>query len=428
MDPATHLPTELVSLIFLRCLDTKPSPHSHRPWSLVLTHPDNAPTEYVFPSNTQAPLVLLFVCRAWRDICLATPTLWNSLGVSGYRNSRLSESTWLSRGAALPVDISTKLILQGPVLDLLRPRLGQLRSLELYIDNPDNSGALAAVGPFPNLETLSIQGYGSGGWGFSRFRLPVHSVIRLLRSSPNLRVSTFVDIGGWQTAADIHLLHPNLTHFTLALHSHKTLPPFGDLPLPSPGNLQLLDHLTLPALRAFHIYPRILSPTSKAHESPILRFLQRSKPPLESLAVGKTIDRLCLPVVPEMMLLGTIYPHLTHLALTMQSAARFPDLGLLDGLDTLFPKLQSVALGYDKTAFPIPAGQLPYFFDPLWRCVDLKTLIISWDAADHDVLAGYIRQVDILPTLRRSPERVAIHVGLWPGTNIFTRVGIAGNI
>ncbi|KAJ6610399.1 hypothetical protein B0H10DRAFT_1754619, partial [Mycena sp. CBHHK59/15] len=52
--PILNLPVELVSEIFIHCL----------------------PTGNVRPKRSQAPLVLLSICRAWRQIALSTPSLW----------------------------------------------------------------------------------------------------------------------------------------------------------------------------------------------------------------------------------------------------------------------------------------------------------------------------------------------------------------
>jgi hypothetical protein len=55
------LPSEVTSEIFLHCLPDAPS----------------------VPSSITAPLLLLKICRRWRDIALKTPALWASFAVYG---------------------------------------------------------------------------------------------------------------------------------------------------------------------------------------------------------------------------------------------------------------------------------------------------------------------------------------------------------
>ncbi|KAJ7130922.1 hypothetical protein C8R46DRAFT_1141468 [Mycena filopes] len=59
-----NLPHELTAEIFLQCL---PSPSE-------LSHPHKH-----HPTKSTAPLVFLEVCRAWRNVALATPRLWADL-------------------------------------------------------------------------------------------------------------------------------------------------------------------------------------------------------------------------------------------------------------------------------------------------------------------------------------------------------------
>ncbi|KAJ7639573.1 hypothetical protein FB45DRAFT_705224, partial [Roridomyces roridus] len=56
--PVLSLPKEITTDIFLRCL------------------PDTVGTH---PNDRRFPLLPLYVCRAWRDVALSTPTLWVSL-------------------------------------------------------------------------------------------------------------------------------------------------------------------------------------------------------------------------------------------------------------------------------------------------------------------------------------------------------------
>ncbi|KAJ7151860.1 hypothetical protein C8R43DRAFT_1190435 [Mycena crocata] len=61
--PVLTVPPELVSKIFLECLDPPG-------WA----------------SKRHAPLLLAQICRQWRDILLSTPGLWNSISLEFYQN------------------------------------------------------------------------------------------------------------------------------------------------------------------------------------------------------------------------------------------------------------------------------------------------------------------------------------------------------
>ncbi|KAE9402265.1 hypothetical protein BT96DRAFT_778919, partial [Gymnopus androsaceus JB14] len=57
MSPIRRLPTEMLSEIFLRCL----------------------PVHYPVGDVSQAPLLLTFISREWRQTAIGTPSLWRSL-------------------------------------------------------------------------------------------------------------------------------------------------------------------------------------------------------------------------------------------------------------------------------------------------------------------------------------------------------------
>ncbi|KAE9394420.1 hypothetical protein BT96DRAFT_802129, partial [Gymnopus androsaceus JB14] len=94
MSPIRRIPQEVLAEIFIRCL------------------PDTSP--YGVRSLEYAPLLLLGVCKHWRNIALDTPLLWNSLHI--HLPTHLSEEAasrritgatlWLERSAALPLSIS----------------------------------------------------------------------------------------------------------------------------------------------------------------------------------------------------------------------------------------------------------------------------------------------------------------------------------
>ncbi|KAK1226495.1 hypothetical protein PQX77_010579 [Marasmius sp. AFHP31] len=100
ISPVRRLPPEVLSEIFVHCLQDK----------------DRNPTR----SLTEAPLLLTFVCRRWREIALSTTRLWRGIhiyfpSVTKRHEQRFKEiaerrsegvKTWLSRSGSLPLSIS----------------------------------------------------------------------------------------------------------------------------------------------------------------------------------------------------------------------------------------------------------------------------------------------------------------------------------
>ncbi|KAJ7277289.1 hypothetical protein C8J57DRAFT_1019439, partial [Mycena rebaudengoi] len=93
--PVLTLPPEITSETFVQCL-----PHGN-----------------VSPHPSTAPLILLVICRAWRDLAISTPALWTRLEMSlnedsahpGLRSAETSEEliqTWFHRARSLPLSLS----------------------------------------------------------------------------------------------------------------------------------------------------------------------------------------------------------------------------------------------------------------------------------------------------------------------------------
>ncbi|KAJ6543947.1 hypothetical protein B0H19DRAFT_1169092 [Mycena capillaripes] len=94
--PVLQLPYDLTADIFLHCLPPiRYSASDHRTEHHI--------TE---PSAASAPLLLLKVCRTWRDIVLATPQLWASIQIY-WRMADAPQQlqNWLTRASSCPLSL-----------------------------------------------------------------------------------------------------------------------------------------------------------------------------------------------------------------------------------------------------------------------------------------------------------------------------------
>ncbi|KAJ7250292.1 hypothetical protein C8J57DRAFT_681821 [Mycena rebaudengoi] len=163
--PVLTLPAEITSEIFIRCLPPIPSGPTSR-------FPKN-------PSRRDAPLILLEICRAWREIAQTTPGLWASCEITDYVPSRAFAlysdklSSWLSRAGLAPLSIllhhhhldspQTASDAPRPALSGLFRRIiessAQWHHIQLrfpFLDLLDSSFQSVVEGNLPILESLDI--------------------------------------------------------------------------------------------------------------------------------------------------------------------------------------------------------------------------------------------------------------------------------
>ncbi|KAJ7757581.1 hypothetical protein B0H16DRAFT_1537114 [Mycena metata] len=167
--PVLTLPPEITSHIFLHCL-----PHPL---------PGLDDCDKYAPNTKLVPLLLLQVCRTWRDIVLSTPYLWNSLhlGRGMFLGADIAKivADWFDRAGSCPLTFNFHLPrgsrreFASPVLHGLAPRI---QTLGLHLGAVDSKD-LIGIGPFPILESLAI----SYRWSPS-FELPLE-----LFTAPRLR-------------------------------------------------------------------------------------------------------------------------------------------------------------------------------------------------------------------------------------------------
>jgi hypothetical protein len=86
-----RLPSEILSLIFIRCL------------------PD---TEHLLPSSKLAPMLLTRICRKWREVAVGMPSLWCRVIVDidddDCKRTAFCHDAWLERSRNRPLSLALK--------------------------------------------------------------------------------------------------------------------------------------------------------------------------------------------------------------------------------------------------------------------------------------------------------------------------------
>ncbi|KAJ7896371.1 hypothetical protein B0H14DRAFT_2679207 [Mycena olivaceomarginata] len=203
-DPVARLPLELSSKIFIHTLPLLP-----------------------VPAAIDAPLLLLNVCSAWRNIALSTSALWDAIYISAWtEGSKELVPNWLECVGDRLLSISfngngTKI--DYDVVSVIWERGEQLKNLEIF-DCQD--GILA-------LEILHIFGGAGDAWG-----LPSPHISELLCLAPNLIECLFEHLPlSFSVPASQRIILPNLRRLLFG----------GNGALPGSTN-EVLDSLSLPGL------------------------------------------------------------------------------------------------------------------------------------------------------------------------------------
>ncbi|KAJ7189500.1 hypothetical protein GGX14DRAFT_484948 [Mycena pura] len=147
--PVLTLPVEISSRIFLHCLPS----HGR-----------------VTPSPTTAPLLLVQICRHWREVALSTSRLWSSLylyvgTILGRRTVPvdLQEQnllrTWFARAKGSPLslglDIQCYEMASPALLDLVSSYASQIQHLDLHMQPEQFQKLRPFLTPFPLLQHLA---------------------------------------------------------------------------------------------------------------------------------------------------------------------------------------------------------------------------------------------------------------------------------
>ncbi|KAK7000430.1 hypothetical protein R3P38DRAFT_3369512 [Favolaschia claudopus] len=317
LDPIARLPLELQSCIFV-FVDSQSLPRK--------------------PDSNVPPILLLRVCRLWRDIALATPMLWTKIQITnslpcGPNRLRLC-SMWLERARGLPLSVTLRglLTLDQNLQDLLAQYSPQLKDLTLMIDvslikgsNPDILWKMPERS-LPSLKTLSIEPA-----GYYTFIGYIGDWLDILRAAPGLSHCEMVNtFDNPNVPPPQPLMHASLECMHLgergALDLRRNM---------GSNSLAILQYLTLPALKVLTV-----SELDIAHEA-FLAFLSRSSPPLESLEMILPHREPWLePVVSRFL---PLIPQLVTLELAAIDGVRIlPFVDLLASSSEVLPHLHTI--------------------------------------------------------------------------------------
>ncbi|KAJ6478118.1 hypothetical protein C8R47DRAFT_1051352 [Mycena vitilis] len=226
--PVLTIPVEITAEIFLHCLPEYP------------TH----------PNESIAPMLLLRICRRWRDIALGESRLWSSLKIGCAALRRVAEEEWLSRAGG------------PPQFHTLQPNiLAQSADLMEECDfpswEPPCRDPFSEVTPrhyftaaFAQLTSLTLsEGFCS------------EQCVEILRRLPRLLHCNFEGVSEHENALNDTrppLVHANLQSLTL----HH-----GEL-----DRCALFNWLDLPALRTLHLTGAVMQPDTEL----LVSFIRRS--------------------------------------------------------------------------------------------------------------------------------------------------------
>ncbi|KAJ7659413.1 hypothetical protein B0H17DRAFT_1212936 [Mycena rosella] len=237
------------------------------------------------PGADSIPMRFLNICSAWTHIALSTPALWAAIDIvcPSITDSGQALGTWLNRARDLPLSVSLRTSFEEGV-------------------------ATIAISVRPLSPTLKLD---------------------FLRCAPNLVECTFDNflLRGHKPEELPELVLRNLRHLRFGKFSDDPFNPAlhdsnNDRHLVS--DPQTLKYLTLPALETLYL------PDTPPY---LLSFLDRSSPPLRTLALGRKHTSI---QPPDLIKCLRFVPTLTHLDL-YRPVNRYV-------LDTLFAALTDLPL------------------------------------------------------------------------------------
>ncbi|KAJ7682438.1 hypothetical protein DFH06DRAFT_1464158 [Mycena polygramma] len=304
--PVLTLPAEITQEIFVHCLPPS-TVNEFDETGIQIVVGELAPRIGELASD--APMLLLRICRAWRDIALSTPELWSTLqlqiervdpgsGVVPKETSMIEAyiDQWFSRAAQRPLALGfhrdddddplmgcefptdCSLSLSQDDLDELGldkmdfPLLQRATLGYAYGPDPNSDDPVVIFENAPQFHSISLIGPAS----LSYYTLPSLQLttfdggisdLQLFTIAPNLT----------EVKCAVEYLHPQARPTSKILHSRlQSLALVAAWEAPE----DILQCLTLPVLQCLHISQMADSTYSSLHS-----FLTRSSPPLSSLSI-----------------------------------------------------------------------------------------------------------------------------------------------
>ncbi|KAJ6504355.1 hypothetical protein DFH09DRAFT_1201440, partial [Mycena vulgaris] len=399
--PVLTLPPEITSEIFIHCV------------------PPVRSRDVVDPGA--APLLLLHVCLAWRQIAVSTPTLWTTLTIEAQGiQPHFVEivDTWLTRARQCPLSVKivtplTKIDDFDGFLETFSRHSGGMRSLELNLTVGDFDKMDGHRLAFPLLQTLSTRVVTwDGEVGMKVFEhVPMLREVWMHFAPPSFFTLPWHQLtkftGEFFTIPEcLEALHfmPNIVECCFAAHPqheltdlicHTKIESFTLFESSEVGEIarstDILGFLTLPNLQTLEI----LDPDPDDFDSHYFQsFLSRSAPPLRKLTIrGEvTIPLAALLAVRGLTHLTIWHPSLVFIVTLFDSFGRdrslVPQLQKLSFLGCI--GLASVSQIADLTAQPITErNNNPGEFAPLqsFRVVSPPGIPVDLRLATSTMLA-----------------------------------------
>ncbi|KAJ6589140.1 hypothetical protein B0H19DRAFT_1248698 [Mycena capillaripes] len=322
--PILTVPPEIMEEIFLFCL------------------PDDSRCDPIMPDPAAAPLVLLNVCRKWREIALSAPRLWCSIRVNlrsqSFENSLPLLDCWLTRAQSCPLSVAVVYMNyeENPSPDLLIQSLTRSsehwQDMRLELPFKDLQRLNGVERNVPLLRKLFIgptDPYFAGMQGLRITPITAFSVapslreVHLVTGFPFTLELPWAQLTKLQATSlsvceclEILEASPALVECTLSLRqsfdtaSATRIPPLEHLEVltlrTSGFHADLLHCLTLPVLREvqFHVGP---SPSSEDSLVKVTSFLERSGVAgrLKYIRFSGMLDLYSSPLIRELVQGGT---------------------------------------------------------------------------------------------------------------------------
>ncbi|TDL22969.1 hypothetical protein BD410DRAFT_184232 [Rickenella mellea] len=318
------LPYDLLSVIFQFCL------LNHR---FGLTGMGKLPC--AAPSNYEAPLLLMRVCRKWHDFALSTPTLWSRIAfgeghtitVKPLLDNKMKE--WLDRAGSVPLcidfsewtylDASTQAAVDAALLDIFKPsrawkmvflqingptrsrcvddilqavlkRSPMLESFKCVFADPSDTLTLAPIeiGDTPCLTSLAIASESSK----RRFYLSLSSIqfynirqLTLRLPVSNNHCLEILDRCPYVEVLDLNLKPKQEPWTRTCIQTLDNLHTLRIFSTTEEGVGNLIGGLSTPALSSLTMKFRIPRYRGGSGWPHLTQLLARSRPPLTSLAL-----------------------------------------------------------------------------------------------------------------------------------------------